>query len=874
VNEDPGVNQDEDLGEGPVLKKKVYWVPHTHWDREWYRSFQAFRARLVDSIDAVLDKLVAEPDFKFLLDGQTVVLEDFFEIRPERENEIRRAVAEGRLAIGPWYVQPDSLLPCGEAHIRNLLLGRAYSFAIGRVSKIAYTPDSFGHPAQFPQLFAGFGMRAFVYWRGNGNEIDQLPAEYCWQSPDGTGILACLMVKGYFSGALLPSDVDNAVKYLKITYDELAKRTEQDAVLIMNGVDHSPPDPQALEMARGLSKAHGLDVEIALLEDFVRQVKGELPVYQGSLIGGRLANLLPGVWSARMPLKLANRRAEITLVHVTEPLAVIARLQGLRDERASLLVGWRALLKNQAHDSIGGCSINRVHIQMQPRFFASQSLANETAMRVMERLAGQDQTRQTPVTKPFEVAIFNPSPYPRSGVVRMALDGGPAMQPSPDGLIYHPVLAANKPEGGYTADGHIVRFVPGDSDGRFFYQVHQHSVDLEIPVDDVPAFGYKRVVLQPADYADHTVDDGITIGNAYINLRLNASGGADVRLGEREFLGLFGVEDLLDRGDSYDADLLPDGDRCEFLRYKHTRRVHPNGTQVLAVERLYRTPRELTEERDKRGDEQTALRLYTDFILYPGSDELKVQVRLKNTAKDHRFRLLFPAGGSVTRYHYATTLDVASATVDKPDDSQWLHQAPDTFVHQGWISLNGLTVVAPGLPEAEVMADGTLAVTLVRSIGWLSRPDLTSRPGPAGPVIPVSDAQCLETIEAELTIFGGCDPIKAQQTEIPLAAVIAGDEPLLQADHSMFRLHSDSLLLSALKPVAHGEGFIVRFLNPGDEPASGEFVAGFGLARAERVSHDEERVIDVLSVSADNTLKLCLPPHRFQTYRLFAQAHN
>ena len=128
--------QDVDDG-SPQPVKKVYWVPHTHWDREWYRSFQAFRARLVDSIDAVLDKLPAEPEFKFLLDGQTVVLEDYFEIRPERESEVRRAVAEGRLAIGPWYVQPDSLLPCGEAHIRNLLLGRAYSYDIGHVSKIA-----------------------------------------------------------------------------------------------------------------------------------------------------------------------------------------------------------------------------------------------------------------------------------------------------------------------------------------------------------------------------------------------------------------------------------------------------------------------------------------------------------------------------------------------------------------------------------------------------------------------------------------------------------------------------------------------------------------------------------------------------------------
>ncbi len=59
------------------MSKIVYWVPHTHWDREWYRSFQSFRAHLVDAIDAVLDQLQREPDFVFLLDGQTAVLQDY-----------------------------------------------------------------------------------------------------------------------------------------------------------------------------------------------------------------------------------------------------------------------------------------------------------------------------------------------------------------------------------------------------------------------------------------------------------------------------------------------------------------------------------------------------------------------------------------------------------------------------------------------------------------------------------------------------------------------------------------------------------------------------------------------------------------------------
>src|ERR1700690_3927658 len=94
---------------------KCIIVSHTHWDREWYRTFQAFRARLVDMIDRVLELVESDAGFPFLLDGPPIVLDDYLEIRPERRDALIEACRAGRIAIGPWYVQPDSLLPSGEA---------------------------------------------------------------------------------------------------------------------------------------------------------------------------------------------------------------------------------------------------------------------------------------------------------------------------------------------------------------------------------------------------------------------------------------------------------------------------------------------------------------------------------------------------------------------------------------------------------------------------------------------------------------------------------------------------------------------------------------------------------------------------------------
>src|SRR5262245_60201252 len=152
-------------------------VPHTHWDREWYRSHEQFRYRLLRMLDGLLDLLERDPAFRcFTLDGQMVVLDDYLEVRPAARERVAKLVREGRLVVGPWYVLPDEWLVSGEAMIRNLRLGLARAAELGGGMKLGYVPDQFGHVGQLPQLFAGFGFDAAVLWRGVGNDV----AETCF----------------------------------------------------------------------------------------------------------------------------------------------------------------------------------------------------------------------------------------------------------------------------------------------------------------------------------------------------------------------------------------------------------------------------------------------------------------------------------------------------------------------------------------------------------------------------------------------------------------------------------------------------------------------------------------------------------------------
>jgi len=856
---------------------RAFLVSHTHWDREWYRGFQEFRARLVDAVDRVLDLCAGDAGYRFLLDGQSIALEDYAAIRPGRVAELRARVAEGRIAIGPWYVQPDSLLPAGESQLRNLLEGRRAGERFGPVSRVAYTPDSFGHPAQFPQLFAGFGCSAFVYWRGHGNEIAALPAEYDWVAPDGTALLACHLGKGYFAAATDPrAGAEDAAARVASAAQELAARTRSGAVLLLNGIDHALPEPKTAAIAEAAGRRAGFAIERALLEDFVRHVadSGQArPRFAGELAGARLAHLLPGVWSARSWIKLANRACEAELLGFAEPFAALAERFGAPDERPALRAAWRTLLANHAHDSICGCSRDEVHDAMRGRFENARGLAHETAQRALERLAGGGVERSAAWSDALAVAVWNPSPHPRSGVVRFPLDPHPWLIPAADPAeSIHPWLLRDLAAGSFTADGAPARLVPAPA-GRVKLLPERAGFDLEWPVREVPAFGWKRVELrrESAPCPDEVVratpgTPAASVEAGGVRIEARADGCANVAFGAQRFEGLLGVEDLGDRGDSYDFDF-GGADETELLSVAVERFAHASGIAGLRIERRLGVPRALAPDRSARSRERALLVLETELRILPGLPRVELRVALQNTARDHRLRLLFPVGRGVARCDAATTFDVVSRGGERPDDADWVQRSVACFVQQGFVHAGGLSVAAFGLPEAELVAGdagSAIAITLLRAVGHLSRHDLRSRPGPAGPGSDTPAAQCPGRLEARLALFAGLDPSAARDAELPLRAVPAGARPLAAPGESLLALEPRALLLSALKPAEAGAGLVVRVLNPTGAPLRARLRLGFAFARADALRLDESPAADPVTRDGD-TLGFEVPAHALRS---------
>ena len=476
----------------------LHMVPHTHWDREWYLPYQVFRIRLVHLMDRLLDILGSNGAYRhFMLDGQSILLEDYLEIRPERAAEISRFVRLGQLSIGPWYVLPDEFLVAPESLVRNLMLGHQVCERFGAKMRVGYVPDPFGHVSQLPQILRGFGIDAAAFRRGLAEE----PAELWWEGPDGSRLLACYLRDGYDNAARLPTtDPDAFVAAVRGARDSLVPYVSTGHVLLLAGADHQEPQPELPELIAYANNGR-LDGDRLIqssLQDYVEAVQEEIEtgvtrkrpdlgkqsdmpgfpqIVKGELRAPQRHHLLPGVASARMWTKQRNDAVETLLTRWAEPFAAWAVLldhsaSASGAEREAHLTGheplrrvhgpavliwqaWRFLLQNHPHDSICGCSIDQVHREMAPRFDQAEQIGQEVTSQSLCAITDQIDTRLTDSSEaeqevPQPLVVLNPVGGPRTDVVtvRMRLPGPPdgIQVIGPDGRAVSHQVAAGPPD--------------------------------------------------------------------------------------------------------------------------------------------------------------------------------------------------------------------------------------------------------------------------------------------------------------------------------------------------------------------------------------------------------------------------------------------
>lgn len=349
-----------------MTQTTVHIINHTHWDREWFLT-SVYTSRwipgLIDKIEALA---TANPNFKFLIDGQTLVVEDLLHVAPKYEAKIKRLVQQGQLIIGPYYCQPDWQLTGGETLLRNLLYGRQDMERFGQTNDVGWMVDTFGHISQSPQLHRLFGLTAIYVWRG----VPELEPYFNWQSSDGQSLPAINLFGGYRNLYGITHAPEVAITRLKAEVDKLTPYYPTPDMPLFDGYDleEDPEDPMSFYQEELANLPPGIQLVESSPYEFAQVVREKvetMPTINGELNSGKFGATFPGTFSARTYLKVMNHDCEQWLFRRAEPLAVLARLKG-RAYNADQYEAWtRLILQNTVHDCICGVSIDQVHEKME-----------------------------------------------------------------------------------------------------------------------------------------------------------------------------------------------------------------------------------------------------------------------------------------------------------------------------------------------------------------------------------------------------------------------------------------------------------------------------------------------------------------------------
>jgi mannosylglycerate hydrolase len=882
-------------------------VSHSHWDREWYKTFEQFRSMLVPMVDDLIALLERDPDYTcFTLDGQTVILDDYLAVRPEREAVLRLLVQKGRLIIGPWYVLPDEFLVSAESTVRNLLHGMATARKFGGTMDVGYIPDSFGHIAMMPAVLHGFGIPTALVYRGFGGEPDQRSSEYWWHAPDGTRCLMVHLFKDGYSGGYFHQDSDEeALSRFAGLRREVDARATTSHRLILNGGDHHWPDPR-LPKTLALLRAHTdgtiVHSSVPAYVQAVRREIGEIPDIHGELrFGYRYAfAVMGGVYSTRMYIKQANWHAQQLLQRYAEPVNALCVGAGMNSQLPLLKHAWRTLMQNHPHDSICGCSLDPVHREMMTRFRAVEDTGSsvlESGLRQLvpedDRAAGDD----------VMLCLVNPSPESRSEVTPAEVrfyrqDIVVGLNPD---VRVAPKLPPVKGFGLFDEDGRPVPFqIVNRSQGyditysNFNYpkQTYAERFALLLDAQNVPAMGFKGYAIRKtrsfARFPGRVKSGPRFIENEFLRAEVRPNGEITLtdRISGRVLRGINLFEDTGDVGDEYNYSYPRRDLRVTSVRSRARVERTERGPlrAALRIELTMSVPESAAPDRRSRSKKRVPLRISSSISLTPSSRSLAIDTEVVNDARDHRLRVLCSSGidtdTAIVDSQFAVlerkqkTYPVKEFTIEHPAAVAPMQRFVGVHDRE-----HGMVLLADGLPEYELFLDGkgTIALTLLRCVGLLAGEDLITRPGgKAGWHSETPDAQCpglhrfryaILPLPAGESVRGGLVNAESERFHAPLFPVRRKNPVEAPWTRSTFVCEPGRLTFSAFKEAEDGEALILRLYNTTDQQCE-EIIRFTGrVAGAERARLDETPV-SPLTVEEGSVIRIAAAPAEVVTLRI------
>lgn len=523
-------------------------VTHTHWDREWRTPVWNSRYRLIIMMRQLLDQLDKNPQLVFLFDGQVLAIEDYLDVCPQMRTKVEELIKSDRIQIGPWYNLPDTYPVCGEALVRNLLIGRKRANQLGGCLNIAYTTFGWGQPSQFPQIYSQFGIKRIVSAK-NVSKNRAPNSEFLWQSPDGTALLSTRLGvekrANFFFFTVMPtiygrkysdpltrinwaengwffhsadSAVDTEITFIPepTCHPEIVSQSIEDAwqttaetlipehVFMGNGCDSTAPSNVVdLIVSQVNANDPGKKLIYSDLNGYFQAVektiaeKGiELKTVYGELRDGPVPSVSANALATRMPLKVLNRQAQKQLIRYGEAFASLAAGLGIDFPHCFIDKAWQYLLLAHSHDALNGVTLDKTADDTAYKLnqvielgrLVMDITAKEILLRADLSAFGQDD---------ILLALFNPTPSAVEQVVKVCVDIPQenkcrrleAYEAAGGELLTQPI-------------DHVSHAAPVCVQNSRALPFYADRHQLYLNTGSIPAYGYKVIKLKPCEPYD------------------------------------------------------------------------------------------------------------------------------------------------------------------------------------------------------------------------------------------------------------------------------------------------------------------------------------------------------------------------------------
>ncbi len=723
---------------------KIYIMHHTHWDREWYLDFETYRSKLKYGIIDLIDKLEKGVIKNFFFDGQTIIIEDVKDVLSDDiYNKFIKYIKDGVIELGPWYVLPDGFISDEESLIENIRIGKNISKKLNSKSNFGYFPDTFGQIGQTPTLLNEFNIPNALIHRGTKN----VPFLVKWKSSNKINSLNTIVLnlrEGYYQTIFHTPIKRFKEEFEKFINKAIVNVNDERVLLIMDGCDHTFPANDFDKKLSILKKTYpDIEFKEVLLSEFINKLNNDnFKTYtiEGEQRDPQKAFTLPSVRSTRTNLKIDNRKLIDKLTFVVEPFELLTKIN--ESNLKQINMNFKNAIKNQPHDSILGCSIDAVHLDMETRTRNINSSLDSMIKYKFNNLSEEEYSD-------FEVK-FNDKLI----IMNNNLSNEPKIQkvtlkiPKKLDKGWIELLNLNSKEKVkylITKRWEDEVLLAGINNIPSYQQYVFYDLELiQLPSSEIKFDNYKiNLVKKISNLLSYKkFDSSINLNNLLIYIKDN---NAFIKYNEEIIINITKFKSTMDAGDSYSFSPINNkwfesklksafwsGNNNELIKFKFN------------VEHII--PKSLSKDRKKHSD-KNIINEYEIVLTFKNKLSFDVEINVKNNSMDSKivqdFEIKANEVYSDQAFEFKKRYLVSNINYEAQGENNSEISYPQfNSIRNVYLDKFGIQFNHIGLQEWD-LSNGSLTVTLLRNIGWLSRRDMLSRKGGAGPSYPTPNAQNL-----------------------------------------------------------------------------------------------------------------------------------